>query len=84
MKYLKLVIFLLLIGFTSCDDDDCVSGTFSPICQETPPNNELCQAYFERWFYVEASGKCELIGYSGCSQYGFETQEACLSCTCID
>ncbi|MEN8249563.1 MAG: BPTI/Kunitz domain-containing protein [Bacteroidota bacterium] len=49
-------------------------------CYDTPPTDEMCTAYFERWFYNESTNSCEKIGYSGCSQYGFETQEECEKC----
>lgn len=51
-------------------------------CSERPPTNEACAAYFERWFYNADQDKCELIGYSGCGQYGFATQADCEACLC--
>ena len=47
-----------------------------------PPQDELCQAYFERWFFDENSNTCQLIGYSGCSETGFASQEDCQQCLC--
>lgn len=51
-------------------------------CEETVPINEACLAFFTRWFYDEASNKCEQIDYSGCSQKGFATQQECKMCLC--
>ena len=51
-----------------------------PRCDERPPEDELCQAYFERWFYNAENGECEQIGYSGCNEAGFATQQACEDC----
>lgn len=51
-------------------------------CSEAPPTNELCLAYFSRWFYNSNTNKCELVGYSGCSQKGFETEQECEACLC--
>lgn len=51
-------------------------------CLDIPPENELCDAYFERWFFNTETGTCSLKAYSGCSQKGFETEEACLACAC--
>lgn len=54
----------------------------SAVCKEVPPNDEMCTAAFSRWFYFTASNTCEKISYSGCSQYGFATEEECLECKC--
>ena len=69
----------LKLGLTNCSKD-CEPKI--SICSETPPAGELCQAYFNRFFYSEDKNKCEQIGYSGCSQKGFETQEECEECEC--
>ncbi len=80
----KILIFSSFFLFTliSCKNDDCVSE--DPICSETPPTNEVCLAFFERWFYDSSSSSCEKIGYSGCEAYGFATESDCLACQCID
>jgi len=81
MKNRFLIISLFLtIAFAcekkqDCDDKDVV-------CQETAPIDELCEAYFTRWFYNEETNSCEQIGYSGCGAYGFETKEECENCGC--
>lgn len=51
-------------------------------CNDTPPTDEVCAAAFSRWFYNKDQNKCELIGYSGCSLKGFETEKACKVCRC--
>lgn len=79
----KVLIFIsfFLFTFISCKKDDvCIID--DPICDETPPTNELCAAFFERWFYDSSSSSCEKIGYSGCEQYGFETKGECEACEC--
>ena len=53
-----------------------------PKCYDTPPTNELCQAYFQSWFYDQKTGSCYKKGYSGCSVYGFATKEECEECDC--
>ncbi len=83
MKQLILFSLCSLLNFTACTDDEdvCVLAD-NPVCQETVPTNEICQAAFQRWFYDAATQKCEEIGYSGCSQIGFATREACEACDC--
>ncbi|MDH5476043.1 MAG: BPTI/Kunitz-type proteinase inhibitor domain-containing protein [Cyclobacteriaceae bacterium] len=82
MKSNLLILTILLIvifELTNCSKD-CES-TIST-CKETPPTDELCQAYFNRWFFKEDKNKCEQIGYSGCSQKGFDTLAECEECEC--
>ena len=80
MKKLKFLLPLLLLILTSCnkcdDQPDMCSISSSNI------NQGSCEAYFESWFYDKSSGKCEKVGYSGCSATGFETEEACFECIC--
>ncbi len=80
----KVLIFLSFFLFTliSCKDNECESN--DPICSEIAPTNEVCAAFFERWFFDSSSSTCEKIGYSGCEEYGFATEAECLSCQCID
>jgi hypothetical protein len=73
------ILFVLIIGLTSCSKE-CESQDTT--CSETPPTNEICQAYFNRWFYDKENNKCEQIGYSGCSQKGFSTEQECEECKC--
>lgn len=77
----KIIIYALLfcVIFTACKKD--CDSTDNPICLEMVPN-EACQAAFIRWFYNSETDTCQEIGYSGCSQKGFETQEACNACKC--
>ena len=70
-------------GTTSFGDCACCSGNneeYSGSCSDTVPTNELCEAYFEMWFYDEATQTCTEIGYSGCEEYGFSTQVECEEC----
>lgn len=53
-------------------------------CTDFPPTDELCQAYFQRWFFDESTNQCQQIGYSGCGQYGFATQVDCEACGCAE
>jgi hypothetical protein len=62
-------------------ENDCIEID-STVCRQTPPTEELCLAAFERWFFDKNSSSCKKIGYSGCSQKGFETKEECESCKC--
>ena len=82
MKCYPFLLSFLLIAlsrYTGCSKDcEPVNTT----CTERPPKDELCQAYFTRWFYNEDTNQCEEIGYSGCSQQGFETQKVCEECLC--
>ncbi len=82
-----LTLFLLIVGLTNCSKDNepkIVPCNESQLvtCSETPPQNEICFAAFNRWFYNKVNKKCEQIGYSGCSQKGFSTQQECEECKC--
>lgn len=76
---ITVILFALTVGLTSCSKD-CEPKHAT--CNETPPTNELCQAAFNRWFFNKDKNKCEQIGYSGCSQKGFATQQECEECKC--
>lgn len=81
MKFILLFSLPLLTIFYSCEQNtDCDNKDAA--CYEYPPTDELCQAYFTRWFFNEETNSCEQIGYSGCSAYGFETKEECEDCGC--
>ena len=73
------ILLVITLGLTNCSKD--CEPTIAT-CSETPPTNELCQAAFNRWFYNKEKNKCEQIGYSGCSQKGFATQQECDKCKC--
>lgn len=76
-----LSVYLAACCFAGCNKaNNCTTATGA--CSDTPPTNEACAAYFERWFYNASENTCEQIGYSGCSQKGFETQAACEKCKC--
>lgn len=76
-----LIIFLieLTVVISSCNSD-CENS--NPVCNQTAPNDEDCQAYFQRWFYEKKSNSCKQIGYSACNLYGFETKQECEICKC--
>jgi len=79
---LKLITFLVFtLAFMNCSKD---CETKIATCSETPPTDELCLAYFSRWFYNEDQNKCEEIPYSGCTQKGFATKVDCEQCECND
>ena len=75
----KLKILTLTLLISACSTDDCNA---SEACADVVPTDELCQAYFERWFFNDVSKSCYLAAYSGCSQKGFESKEACEKCKC--
>lgn len=75
----SLILSMVMFIVISCSKD-CEPKITT--CNETPPTDELCQAAFQRWFYNKDKNKCEQIGYSGCSQKGFETQQECEECEC--
>ncbi len=77
---MKIFYGIVLLMVLSCGKN-CVEPQ-NTACMDTPPTDELCEAYFNRWFYNNETEKCELIGYSGCNQYGFATEEECESCKC--
>lgn len=74
-------LFLSSLIWQGCSDNcpDRVSA-----CTDSPPTTELCQAYFQRWFFDASTNQCQQIGYSGCGQYGFATQAECEACRCSD
>lgn len=76
---MKKGTLMLLLILSSCGGkcDDLPTACFDEV-----PENELCDAYFERWFYNDATGTCEKIGYSGCEPYGFSSEGECRACQC--
>lgn len=76
---MKKFAFLFLIVLVSCNGkcDDVPTPCFDIV-----PENEPCDAYFERWFYNESKGTCEKVGYSGCEPYGFSSEGECRACQC--
>ena len=81
MKYLIILSLIFSLFFVACEEE-CHVDNPPMTCSDTIPN-ELCAAYFERWFYDESTNECEKIGYSGCSMVGFETELECQSCVCL-
>ena len=84
MKLLLIALFTtVIILAVDCEDkNECPDKPVGCTDYDSIPTSEPCDAYFERWFYVAASNSCEKIGYSGCSQFGFETKEDCEACAC--
>ena len=80
MKTALFLLFFALITAIGCTED-CTDET-PATCQDVPPTDEACLAYFQRWFYNAESNACDSIGYSGCSQYGFATRVECEACQC--
>ena len=78
VKFLKALILTSLLFVVSCADE--VVPVISPKCDDAPPTNEICQAYFVSWFYDRNTNSCSQIGYSGCSPHGFETKTECEVC----
>ncbi len=76
---ISMTIIVLILGLSNCSKD-CI--TTITTCKETVPTDEMCLAAFERWFFNKTKNKCEKIGYSGCSQKGFATQQECDGCKC--
>lgn len=83
MNNRKVLTLIFILG-TSLGSMNCNSDCDIKIdtCKESPPMDELCAAAFTRWFYNTETNKCEQIGYSGCSQKGFDTKQACEACKC--
>ena len=82
MKLILAILgFIILFGI-SCNDNNCDNAPTFEKCSETPDTGTTCTAYFNSWFYDEATGKCTQIGYSGCEAKGFETEEECKACDC--
>ncbi len=77
-KSITLLLFLLMVGLSSCKED-CVKDTK---CSEQLPPGNICQAYWESWLYNQDTKECEYKGYSGCSPIGFESEAECNKCDC--
>lgn len=76
MKQCVLIIILFLSSCGGkCDD-------LPTACFDIVPENESCDAFYERWFYNKAIGRCEKIVYTGCEPYGFSSEGECLACQC--
>jgi hypothetical protein len=73
------ILVIFSISFSACVKE-CVSDIAA--CKEEAPSNEECLAFFNRWFYNPELNKCEQLSYSGCRQYGFETESECSECEC--
>lgn len=78
MKKLILVTSLGILSYSCSEKCDPILDA----CSHIAPTDEACLAVFERWFYNSESNECEKIVYSGCSQWGFESEVACQDCLC--
>jgi hypothetical protein len=75
---ITIVVFgLMVIHSCSKDCEPSLAG-----CNDQPDEAGLCAAYFESWFFNKENNSCEKISYSGCSEIGFETKQACEECKC--
>ncbi len=76
-----MLAFTLSPWLSSCSDD---CNNEDPVCKETVPVDQACQAYFSRWFYDTNQNQCTEISYSGCDAKGFESKAACEECLCAE
>ena len=76
VQFILSAVLLLMSCSKNCPEAEMAT------CLDTPPTEELCQAYFERWFFSKKSNACEMIAYSGCSEKGFDSQLDCEACAC--
>lgn len=81
MKNKMVGLFIGSIVLFGCSKDDVA---MDPVCLQKPPTDEMCEAYFTRWFYNAETNTCAEIGYGGCSQVGFATKAECEECDCAD
>jgi hypothetical protein len=79
-KLLPFFILTLLLTGSGCEmEPDCVK----PAQCELVPDPGLCKAYFPRYYYDQAEGKCREFIWGGCGGVvPFETLEACRECEC--
>ena len=83
MHQLLSVLFIATIFMSSCTKNNCDEMPPSNKCNETATTiGTTCMAYFESWFYDEATGTCEKKEYSGCEKRGFDSEEECKKCNC--
>ncbi len=73
---IKLFIaFLILVAVS------CVEPPVQPALCTLEPDPGPCKAYFERYFFNENTGKCEMFIWGGCDGVvPFETMEECKIC----
>lgn len=85
MKKVLILLSFFLVTLNSCKDNDCVTIEISA-CSESVPDQGvgICAAYFESWFFDASTSTCSKIGYSECSEIGFQTKVECEACKCND
>jgi hypothetical protein len=80
----SVLCFILFLSFISCEkkSTECISPSSNPVCKDIVPTNELCAAYFSRWFFDKSTNTCVQKSYSGCTIKGFATELECEECKC--
>lgn len=78
---MRQLFFILIVccGLVSCDKKNIIVDKTGK-CFDKPDTGTTCMAYWESWFYDEATGKCTKIGYSGCHRIGCDTEKECQEC----
>lgn len=77
---MKKVAFLSLVVLGFCFSCTEEPSKRSVHCSDEVPVDEMCLAHFERWFYDSSANTCTKKAYSGCTEYGFATEQECLEC----
>lgn len=80
MRTLLLVSVFLIINAFSCEEEVVCPVDPPQACQDKVPTDEMCDAYFIRWFYNPEAKSCQRAEYSGCNEKGFATQQECEAC----
>jgi hypothetical protein len=77
-RLIKLVVTLLMVSLTQCDD--CVKSDKCNLVPDLGP----CNALFTRYYYDKQAKECKPFDYGGCGGVvPFETMEECKKgCTC--
>lgn len=79
MKKIILYIFLSIFLFSCENAGDCKK---SERCGLTPDPG-LCKAYFPKYYFDKAEGKCKEFIWGGCNGVvPFNTLEECKQCEC--
>lgn len=72
----------ILISCNDIEDEKFECDNTNLGCSQVPPTNEICLAFFQKWFYDNQSKTCNMVSYSGCSDLGFKTKVECEACNC--
>lgn len=79
-RFTSITAFATLFVLLSCSKD-CEPDLAK--CNEVPESG-ICAAYQEGWFFDKGANTCQKIGFSGCYDRGFETEQECNECKCND